>query len=370
MKRKLGILLIALFCLQTITFGQYGQSVILPDLTDEELLEALVDEYKAPILFFSYGMSRDTMFRYVYGVNDSLSCVYSGHTVYMDPTQDPTITVYMNGSDDGINTEHTFPQSKGASFGNARSDMHHLFPTRAKVNEERSNFAFGDIDDNETDLWFYKDQALFSKPTSNIDEYSEWKWQVFEPRESHKGNVARAMMYFYTMYKGQADEADPNFFSSMVPTLCNWHFLDPVDSLEYARTNLIARWQVNPNPFVLDCSLASRSYCDFTTEACQLAVGIEESTLNEKIVKAYYNESAKAFVTHFDLQKSSEVTLSIFDVAGNLIHTKDFKTITAGVSSYFLPNTSEVNGILFLNFRFKTGNSIITESHKVNVFNN
>ena len=370
MKKIIGSIAFLILSFSCVLNAQYGQSEILPELNGDELVEALVDEYQAQILFFNYGTSRDTMFRNVYAVNDSLSCVYSGHTLYMNPNADPTTTVYMNGSDDGINTEHTFPQSKGAGFGNARSDMHHLFPTRAKVNEERSNFPFGDIDDEDTDIWFYKNQALFSKPTSNIDAYSEWKWQTFEPREAHKGNVARAMMYFYTMYKNQADNADPVFFSSMVATLCEWHFLDPVDSLEYARTNLIAKWQVYPNPFVLDCSLASRTYCSLTSEACALAVGIQEDLLEQKQIKAYYSQQSNAFVVNCDFSAAKELKIAIYDVAGNLILNEQMGNVGSGSTTFKVLNKYNSSGILFMHFQFqKNGSKITTEVHKINVFN-
>ena len=41
-----------------------------------------------------------------------------------------------------MNTEHTWPQSKGAT-GAAKSDLHHLFPTDSKANSIRGNHPFG-----------------------------------------------------------------------------------------------------------------------------------------------------------------------------------------------------------------------------------
>ncbi len=351
------------------TYGQYGQVELFPGVSGDALLRELVENYQAQIIFFDYGTSRDTMFRNVYGVNDSLRCVYSGHTVYMDPSKDPTTTVYMNGSDNGINTEHTFPQSKGAEFGNARSDMHHLYPTRAKVNEERSNFPFGDIDDNETDVWFYKDKSQFNKPTTNIDEYSEWKWQMFEPRESHKGNVARAIMYFYTMYKAQADAADPDYFSSMLPTLCEWHFLDPVDSLEWVRTWKIAKWQVYPNPFVLDCSLVSRTYCNNTNEACQLAVNVKETALKMEELDAFYALDLESFVINLDLESNANVTFLVYDMTGRLIQSKQFNNLSAGKNSINLKSRSDNTGIMLLKAKISFKNQMKERIKKVTIMN-
>ncbi len=339
-----------------LALGQYQQERLFPELSGEILLDEVVDQYKATILFFDYGTTRDTMFREVYAVNDSLECVYSGHTLYMDPNRDPTTTVFMNGADNGINTEHTYPRSKGAAFGNAKSDMHHLYPARAMVNEERSNFPFGDIEDDKATKWFWKDQTLLTKPHENLDEYSEWKWQVFEPRESHKGNVARAVMYFYTMYKAQADAEDPDFFWDMLPDLCNWHFEDPVDSAEYTRTWLIAQWQQHPNPFVLDCSLATRTYCtEMISDDCELAVPIVETKTNDvKMTYSLFSESIE--ITEVP---EGQNRLIVYGIDGKLIDYRLFSTnhfslnvggLMAGIYVATLVTSQGENQIKFTRF--------------------
>ena len=181
---------------------------IFPDLEGQDLLDALVDAYK-PHQWLSYADARDELYDNIDKYADSLSGVYSGYTIYMDPTEDPSTWAF----DHGINCEHTWPQSKGAEEEPARSDMHHLYPTRANVNSARGNMPFGENPDELTDSWWRLDYDLHFIPDSHIDEYSEKRNNhVFEPREDHKGNVARSMFYFYTMYKDEADAADPNFF--------------------------------------------------------------------------------------------------------------------------------------------------------------
>ncbi len=317
---NVAFILFGFFLLGQSLDGQVNQEKLFPELEGDALLEEVFDQFKADILFFDYGTTRDTLFREVYAVNDSLECIYSGHKLYMNPLLDPTTTVYMNGSKDGINTEHVYPRSKGASFGNAKSDMHHLFPARAMVNEERSNFPFGDIDDNQATKWFWQDQALLVKPSEDLDKYSEWKWQVFEPRESVKGNIARAVMYFYTMYKTQSDVEDPDFFWDMLPEMCEWHFADPVDSAEYARTNLIAKWQEHPNPFVLDCSIASRSYCaDIMDDACELAVPTEDIASMENRLEITYDNGFQEVRILNSRQFKGITELQIYDMQGSLV---------------------------------------------------
>jgi hypothetical protein len=145
--------------------------------------------------------------------------------------------------------------------------MHHLFPARANVNEARLNYPFAEVDDNRTRRWFIGNREQGNIPSVNIDAYSELGDQEFEPREDHKGNVARAIFYFYTVYRSVADAS---FFSGQRETLCEWHYADPVDSSEWLINSRIASFQDGKrNPFILDCSLAERSYCPDVVANCQ-----------------------------------------------------------------------------------------------------
>lgn len=133
---------------------------VFPNLTGDFLLSKLLDDYKTSSVL-DYGVARDLMYGTIYNINDSVSCVYSGHKLHLPQGVDPSSYLYMNGSPNGINAEHTYPRSKGADEdnGNAFSDMHHLFPTRAAVNSARSNFPFGEIIDNQTTTWYHLDQS-------------------------------------------------------------------------------------------------------------------------------------------------------------------------------------------------------------------
>jgi len=238
---------------------------LYPGLTGQQLLDSLTTNYKTSTVL-SYNVARDTLYGRIFNVNDSLSGVYSLYTVYIDPALDPSSDAFAKG----INAEHTWPQSKGASSGNPRSDMHSLRPARVQVNSARSNFPFGEIDDADTDSWFRRDQELNSMPGALIDEYTEADndGNLFEPRESYKGDVARIMFYFYTMYRTEADNADPNFFDIQKDAFLDWHRQDPPDSTEIARTDSIAHWQDGlVNPFIVDTSLVDRSYFSNATTA-------------------------------------------------------------------------------------------------------
>jgi len=252
-------------------FAQTGQTNVFPDLQASELVQALRIEYKTNIVL-DYSVARDTLFSRIDARGDSLECIYTGMKKYLTPGADPTEAVFMGGLPNGINTEHSWPQSKGAT-GLAFSDMHHLFPSRVKTNADRGDFLMGEIPDNETKTWYLGTTERSSAPLSMRDLYSELVQGKFEPRESVKGNVARALFYFYTMYREQADAEDPAYFNAMKPALCEWHYLDPVDSMEWVRNKKIASYQGGKvNPFILDCSLVSRAYCNNIDQACEAAL--------------------------------------------------------------------------------------------------
>lgn len=233
---------------------------IYPGLEGEALLQALQAAY-TPRQLLGYGPARDLMYGQIDNLRDSVTGLYSGHRLYLPPEEDPSQSLYRGGSPDGINCEHVWPRSKGAKYGNPKSDMHHLFPTRVAVNAARGNSPFAEIPDERTAHWYYKTKELRRIPERRANAYSESTGEQFEPRESSKGEVARAMFYFYTIYRREALQADPLFFQRQRETLLAWNRQDPPDERELARTQAIARYQDSkPNPFVIDPSLAERLY--------------------------------------------------------------------------------------------------------------
>ncbi len=138
-----------------------------------------------------------------------------------------------------MNVEHTWPQSKGAT-GDAKSDLHHLFPTDSKTNGLRGNHPFGKVANAK---WTSPNGAKFGTDAQGRT--------VFEPPDAHKGNVARAMFYFSTEY-GKAIPAEEE------AVLREWNKLDGVDAAELERNRRISTIQGNRNQFVEHSHLADR----------------------------------------------------------------------------------------------------------------
>ena len=315
-----------------------SDSQILADLSGDALYEAVVEEYK-PNFVEVYSAARVLMYKDIYNVDDSVQTLYSGHKIYLPPEEElPIQFLAMNADPNGINAEHIYPRSKGAKeeYGNAFSDLHNLAPARWEVNEARSNFVFRDIDDRETDCWFYRnDKALSLEDFSQdmIQKYAEVDGVgrpngFFEPREEAKGDVARSVFYFYTMYREEAEREDGEFFDEMREDLCKWHNEDQIDEVEMDRNLMKAMVQDGkPNPFIMDCTLANRLYCpSYSVQSCNnITTSVDDyfskaEELNPKI-QIYPNPSNGTFTLDISRISPGMYKVDIYFISGQLIYS-------------------------------------------------
>ncbi len=309
----------------------HAQTVLFPGLEGEALQEALRAQFR-PSTTLDLTAAKDTLYLVVERTDqDSVEGIYSGYRLPLPDGVDPSQFLYLNGT--GINLEHVYPQSKGADEGMAgHSDMHHLFPARVAVNEARASFPFADIPDAQTKTWFRGDMSMTTIPQTDIDSYSESRDGAFEPREAVKGNIARAIFYFYTMYRDDADAADPNFFGEQRPVLCAWHLADPVDDAEMTRSSRIAHYQDGKeNPFVLDCTAALRAYCpEFS------GCGAEGTQTSDKTITtflAYATEGSLVF--RLTTMRALSCDIDVFDMIGRRVTQISLQS-PAGTSEYTL----------------------------------
>ena len=254
----LGICFLLLSSQFTLSFGQ---RILFPNLEGPQLAAALIENYK-PEFVLDYKEAREVIYTELYNEDGRVYCVYSEYSLPCAPDEEnPILKLQKLGFVKSMITEHSYPRSKGAKYGNAKSDMHHLFPARLGVNVARRNYPFAEIDDDQTEKWYYKDKSLRKIPEEDKDLYCESADELFEPPEAFKGNIARAVFYFYTMYEDEALTEDPDFFEFQRETLLKWHQQDPVDDAELRRTRQIAPYQSDkPNPFILDPTLVRRIY--------------------------------------------------------------------------------------------------------------
>lgn len=289
------------------------QTIIGPGLTRESLFNYLSTNYKTSTTL-GYNQARDVMYSIIDLEDDNtLKGIYTNYTITIDPNQDPRPQTNAQN----MNCEHSWPQSMGAGSEPQKSDLHHLYPCRGNVNSSRGNKPYAEIDDNDTDKWWRFDYYETSIPSQYIDEFSEVDNDndKFEPREIVKGNIARGMFYFFTIYN---DEADHNFFEEQKYFLNLWHKQDPVDEIELARTLSIASYQDDiVNPFVIDSTLVKRIW----------------------YFNCYENVTSQELIEHIIGDNNYEATIDInSDSRINIIDLIYIFNREAGETAYFICN--------------------------------
>lgn len=305
--KLITIVLITVFT-QYYGFAQYDYEAVFPDLKGEQLYNKVRVAFR-PNSVIEYAFARDTLFLKIDAVNRNLSCIYTNLTLPIPEGSDPTTAVFLNGNNNGINTEHAYPLSLGTENTDAQSDMHHLYPSRVKTNADRGNEPYGESNDNTTIKWYRDKEELSSKPSTNIDEYSEQGQGIFEPREKVKGDIARSIFYIYTIYRDEVKAINSDFFEIQKSTLCNWHYADPVDEKEWNRSQAIAKYQGNNNPFVLDCSLVARMYCNEVSNECKLLDTEDGASHDDEVI---FDSEHNLLL----LYKKGQFTIKLFDVYG------------------------------------------------------
>lgn len=245
--KKLGFTALILWLFIQAAFAQTPPS----DLSGADLRVWLkANYYDGKHTTLGYTNARIKMYNYIDNQNNTITCVYSGY--------EKSWTYGGTGSNpDPINCEHTVPQSFFNEAEPMKSDIHHLFPTYSNWNSTRSNYPFAEIDDNATTKWMYLTTSTTSIPSSNIDLYSEYASSTFEPREDHKGDVARAIFYFYTMYPTQAGAISA---VADINELYDWHLADPVSQKEIDRNLAIETYQGDKNPYISIPSLVAKAW--------------------------------------------------------------------------------------------------------------
>jgi endonuclease I len=259
--------------------------------------------YYANTMIYSFEARDTTLDRRV------VTCVYSGENkIYTEP---------FDWASNGYSREHTYCHSwmptNPATLLPEYSDYHHLFPTNLnEVNIVRSNNALG-IVVNVTSTY------LGSKFGTDANGQT-----VFEPRDEHKGDAARAMMYeaiCYTTISGNS-WALPSYQNQYL--LKQWHFQDPPDNWEIARNDFIDSLQNNRNPFVDSIDYACFvNFSNMTYEPLACEASINELLNNGFIT--YPNPSKDEINLHVDATTIS--SYQIIDFQGRVVLSADVNNL-------------------------------------------
>ncbi len=264
----------------------------------------------------------------------SVLLLYSGRSV--NAAQE-----YNNGN--GWTREQVWAISHG-DFGTGKgagTDVHHIRPVDLSVNSARNNkdFDWGGnryIDgDGETDCY------------SDADSW--------EPRDAVKGDVARMLFYMAVRYEGENNEPDLELvddvnsdalnepgkgYHGRLSSLLEWHKIDPVDSFEIRRNEVIYSYQNNRNPFIDHPVFVDKIWT---------ITGIDE--IEARPFRIFPNPASSCIYIEWFSNKPAQGML--FSADGNII--MDFTV--SGTTRLLIP--IKASGIYFV--KIKAQNSIYME---------
>jgi hypothetical protein len=281
-------------------------------------------------------------------------CSYSSYRAVYTPPFDWTANDFSR--------EHSFPHTWMPTFPADNpekpeyNDQHMLYPTKQNdVNAERSNYPLGEV---------ITVQSAFLDGKVGLNALGK---KVYEPRDEHKGNAARAIMYQSICYTGVSGNLwnFPNPISATVQygqdqeVLKAWHYQDPPDAYEIARNDFLDSLQGNRNPFIDSVQYAC--YIDFYTMTkiqsastpCGSFVGLNNSTLNVVEFNLFPNPSTGKF-NYSITAENGNYDLRILDVSGRSVYQKQIES-KSGMLYGSIEDTKLNSGIYFVEISSSKG---------------
>jgi endonuclease I len=289
----------------------------------KESLTALIDDHNS----VGYTTARDSMYGHIDNVDGWVECVYTGRTAFFNTR--------AGAAANNFNCEHTWPQSFSGEAEPMRSDIFHLYPSDVTANSMRANLDFGIVT-----------SVTWSVGGSKLGTDSEGQ-TVFEPRDVHKGNVARSHFYYIIRYDGNYNlYQDP---AKMEAHFRIWHLSDPVDVAEQQRNQDIYNLQSNRNPFIDHPELVDRISSFFGTASHEDAPEIAVAPASVDMGTVCFNTTAHYYIA---VVNSGSDTLHVSSIASTDV---DFAVDRPGLT--LAPETHE-----YVRITYVSGEVEVTDS--------
>ena len=144
----------------------------------------------------------------------------------------------------GWNREHVWPKSLGGKDDKDRTggaDLHHIRPVDGTINSTRNNRLYNYVTNGNT--------ATGGSYTNGV-KGGTYNTDYFEPYDNVKGDVARICLYVMVRWGSDWGASNiTNVFYS-IDVLLEWCELDPVDTWEMGRNEVVQDIQGNRNVFI------------------------------------------------------------------------------------------------------------------------
>lgn len=212
-----------------------------------------------------------------------------------------------NSEGDCFNREHSWPSSWFNDQMPMRTDLFHIYPTDGYVNNRRSNYPYGEVN-NPT--WTSMNGSKLG-PCS----YPGYSGTVFEPIDEYKGDFARTYFYMCTRYykedqgwQSNAMVSGANLNPWAVQMLLEWHHNDPLSQKEIDRNNAVYAIQHNRNPFIDEPLFADRIWGN--------ATGINEQTTKTLAWPLPFGDYLNVTT---NTSSHSEFSIWVMDITGRIV---------------------------------------------------
>lgn len=261
---------------------------------------------------------------------------------------------------DVMSREHSWPHSWMPNYpdqeGDEYSDFHNLFPAHQdEANAVRSNKPLGEVVDQVSS---FMDSQYGDDVNGN---------RVFEPRDQHKGDAARAIFYMAAKWNGTGGTWElPNPIDFIVQygqdqdVLKQWHWQDPPDNWEIARNDFIESEQGNRNPFVDSVNWVC--YIDFSTFShiadpeefpCTTTPNsIQEEEIGD--LKISPNPAVDGLTIDISVTEQQQITAVVFDLSGKEIKSQ-FLGNASGQCRFYLNINDLAGGMYTLSLQSEQG---------------
>ena len=141
----------------------------------------------------------------------------------------------------GWNREHVWPKSLGGdNTSGGGADLHHIRPSDAVVNSTRGNKKYGNANGGKA--------TYGNNPASGY--LGGYSGTYYEPLDNVKGDVARICLYVYVRWGSDWGATSITSVFQSVDVLLEWCALDPVDTWEMGRNEVVQSIQGNRNVFI------------------------------------------------------------------------------------------------------------------------
>ena len=142
----------------------------------------------------------------------------------------------------GWNREHVWPKSLGGdTTTGGGADLHHIRPSDASVNSSRGNKKYGNAPGGTA--------KYGSNPASGYLG-GHYNSTYYEPLDNVKGDVARICLYVHVRWGSDWGASSITSVFQSIDVLLEWCALDPVDTWEMGRNEVIEDIQGNRNVFI------------------------------------------------------------------------------------------------------------------------